>query len=85
MEAGVAKKVKPLKVEKTRKKTDMKENIGKVFVNLGQVIFGTICLGGVLRGEIPHYIMIMSGFAGAMIFISFGLLLSAKEKKDKEV
>jgi hypothetical protein len=28
--------------------------------------------------------MIISGFAGAMIFILFGLLLSAKEQKNKE-
>jgi hypothetical protein len=79
----MVKQVKQAKVKK--KETDMKENIGKVFVNLGQVIFGTICLGGVLRGGIPHYIMIIAGFAGAMIFITFGLLLSAKERKDKEV
>jgi hypothetical protein len=48
----MAKKEK--QVKKPRKVTDIKENVGEVFVNLGQVIFATICLGGVLRGEIPH-------------------------------
>jgi putative Mn2+ efflux pump MntP len=65
-------------------KTDIKENTGKVITNLGQLIFGTLFLGSVLRGEIPHYIMLIAGFIGAGIFIWVGLLLSAKKQKDKE-
>ncbi|GHV41741.1 hypothetical protein AGMMS49546_18300 [Spirochaetia bacterium] len=66
-----------------KRKTDLVENIGKVLVNLGQVIFGTLFLGGVLRGEVSQYIMVLSGIVGATIFIVLGLLLSAKEKEDK--
>jgi putative Mn2+ efflux pump MntP len=78
----MAKKIKPVK--SPGRKTDIKENTGKVFINLGQVVFGTFFLGGVLRGEISHYIMIIAGIIGAGILISLGLLLSAKEQKRKE-
>jgi len=36
----MAKQVKPPK--KAKRKTDIKENGGKVLINLGQVIFGTL-------------------------------------------
>jgi len=72
------------KVEKPKKETNTKENIGKVFINLGQLIFGTLFLGSVLRGELPQYLMMAAGFVSALIFIVFGILLSAKERKDKE-
>jgi len=50
----MTKQVKPPK--KAKKKTDIKENGGKVLINLGQLIFGTVrhgwrcfqALGGVL-------------------------------------
>jgi len=76
----MAKQVKPPK--KAKKETDMKENIGKVLVNFGQVLFATLFLGGVLRGSIPPYIMILSGAVSVLVFVFLGLLLTAKEKKD---
>jgi hypothetical protein len=80
MRKGLAKKVE----KKPKRKTDLRENVGKVFVNIGQMVFGTLFLGGVLRGEVPQYLMVLSGMAGAVPFITAGLLLSAREKKDKE-
>ncbi|GHV81208.1 hypothetical protein AGMMS49944_29990 [Spirochaetia bacterium] len=81
---GMAKKPVEKKERKPKRKTDLVENSGKVLVNLGQVVFGTLFLGGVLRGEVPQYIMVLSGIVGATVFIVLGLLLSAKEKEDKE-
>ena len=69
---------------KVGKKTDIKENAGKVLVNLGQLMFGTLFLGGVLRGEMPQYIIMIAGFAGAAILIFIGLIVSAKERKTTE-
>jgi hypothetical protein len=66
------------------KKTDIIENGGKVLVNLGQLMFGTLFLGGVLRGEMPKYIMMLAGVAGAILFIMIGLFISAKERKTTE-
>jgi len=60
------------------------ETIGKVLINLGQVVFGTLFLGGVLRGEIPHYIMVVTGIIGAMLLLSLGIILSTKRQKSEE-
>jgi len=68
---------------KVKKKTDIIENGGKVLINLGQLMFGTLFLGSVLRGEAPQYIMMIAGIVGAFIFIIIGLLASAKEQKKK--
>jgi hypothetical protein len=84
--SGVIMAKKPVrKKEKTlKKKTNLAENIGKVLVNLGQIVFATLFLGGVLRGEVPQYIMVISGIVGTTILIVLGLLLSAKGKENTE-
>jgi hypothetical protein len=66
---------------KVKKKTDILENAGKVLINLGQLMFGTLFLGSVLRGEVPRHIMMIAGIVGAGISIIVGLLASAKERK----
>jgi len=77
--------VRPVKKpKKNGKKTDIIENTGKVFINLGQLMFGTLFLGSVLRGEMPQYIIMTAGFAGAGILIFIGLIASAKERKTTE-
>jgi hypothetical protein len=45
------------------------------------MVFGTLFLGGVLRGEVPQYLMVLSGIGGALILITVGLLLSSKDKE----
>jgi len=76
----MAQKEKPPKG--TKKETDIKENVGKVLLNFGQILFATLFLGGVLRGELPPYLMMLSGAASAIVFVVVGLLLTVKEKKD---
>jgi len=75
---------KEKKPNKAGKKTDIKENAGKVLVNLGQLMFGTLFLGSVLRGELPQYLIMLAGVTGAILFIMIGLLISAKERKTTE-
>jgi putative Mn2+ efflux pump MntP len=75
---------KEKKPKKTGKKTDIIENTGKVFINLGQLMFGTLFLGSVLRGGMPQYIMMTAGIVGAGILILIGLFASAKERKTTE-
>ena len=78
-------KAKPIKgPKKAGKKTDIIENAGKVFINLGQLMFGTLFLGSVLRGGISHYIIMIAGIIGAVILIVIGLFISAKEQKTTE-
>jgi len=77
----MAKEKKP---KKTVKKTDIIENGGRVLVNLGQLMFGTLFLGSVLRGELPQYLIMLAGGVGAVLFIMLGLIVSAKEQKTTE-
>jgi hypothetical protein len=67
--------------EKQRQPTTMKENTGKVLIDLGKLMFGSFILGGVLRGEVPQFIILISGFVGAITFIAFGLVLTNKNKE----
>jgi hypothetical protein len=77
----MSKKEKP---KKTGKKTDIIENAGKVLINLGQLMFGTLFLGSVLRGGMQQYILMIAGTVGAGIIILLGLFISAKERKTTE-
>jgi len=75
---------KEKKPKKIGKKTDIIENGGKVLINLGQLMFGTLFLGSVLRGGIQQYILMIAGTIGAGILIIIGLFISAKERKTTE-
>ena len=68
------------KPNKLKKQTTTKEDAGKLLLDLGKLVFGSIFLGGVLRGEIPQKILLIAGFIGASIFCIIGLLFVAKEK-----
>ena len=74
---------KEKKPKKTGKKTDIIENVGKVMINLGQLMFGTLFLGTVLRGEMPHYIIMIAGITGAVLFIKSALPLPQKNEKPR--
>ena len=69
-------------MKKPKRQTDFRENTGKVLIDLGKLVFGGIFLGGVLRGEIPHVILVAGGFIVAVLFCSFGLRAISKEKKN---
>jgi predicted RNA-binding protein len=70
------------KSPKKRAKTTIKENIGKVLIDVGKLIFGSIFLGSILRGEIPQVILMISGFAVASTLLAAGVLLVTKEEKN---
>ena len=67
-----------------RAKTTIKENIGKVLIDVGKLIFGSIFLGGILRGEIPQAILAIGGLVIAIALLAIGILLVTKREKDGE-
>ena len=71
-------------MKKQRKQTTFKEDAGKILIDLGKIVFGSIFLGGFLRGEVPHTILVISGFVATVIFFIIGLLWVSKEKKIKQ-
>ncbi|MDR1801966.1 MAG: hypothetical protein LBQ94_00025 [Treponema sp.] len=65
----------------SKSKTTIKEDAGKLLLEAAKLVFGSLCLGGVLRGELPHVMLIIVGFAVAFVLGIVGLNL-AKKKKD---
>ena len=60
----------------------MKENVGKLMLDLGKLVVGGIIIGGILRGEVSQVILITGGSIAAAILFIFGLLWTVKEKKE---
>jgi Ca2+/H+ antiporter len=73
-----------ISMKKQKKRTTLREDTGKILIDLGKVVFGSIFLGGFLRGEIPHTILVISGFVVTLTFFVIGLLWVTKEKKADE-
>ena len=71
-------------MKRPRKQTTFKEDAGKLLLDLGKLVFGSIFLGGVLRGEIPHGVLVIGGFTTAIIFCTIGLLCVTREKNNGE-
>jgi len=69
-------------MKKPKKQTTIKEDTGKLLLDIGKLVFGSIFLGGVLRGEVPQGMLIIGGFTTAIIFCTVGLLWISKEKKN---
>lgn len=70
---------------KPRKQTTIKEDSGKLLQDIGKLIFGSMFLGGVLRGELPQNILLIVGFIGALTFCVAGLILAAKKKDNVDM
>ena len=71
-------------MKKSRNQTNFRENAGKLLIDLGKLIFGSIFLGGVLRGEIPQAMLVIGGFTAAIIFCLIGLWAMTQEKKNED-
>jgi len=71
-------------MKKPRKQTTLREDIGKLLLDVGKLMFGSIFLGSILRGEVPRAILGASGFAAAMIMFIIGICLVKKEKETGE-
>jgi len=73
------------KEKRPKKETTFKENLGKLMLDIGKLIFGGLFIAGILRGELPHTAIILSGLMLAIVGFVIGLLLTTEEKKkDKE-
>jgi len=64
-------------------KTNIKENAGKLLLDVSKLTFASFILGGILRGELPQYILIIAGVVVSLLCAVIGLLWTSK-KTDKE-
>jgi len=72
------------KVEKPKK--NIRENAGKLLLDVAKLTFASFILGGILRGELPQYILIIAGCVVSLVCAILGILWTSKEidTKDKE-
>jgi hypothetical protein len=74
-------------MEHSRKKppTNIKENAGKLLLDVAKLTFGSFILGGILRGELPQHILIVAGIIVATVCAAVGLVWTSEEvTKNKE-
>jgi uncharacterized membrane protein YraQ (UPF0718 family) len=64
-------------VEKLGKRPDLLKNAGRLFLNIGQLIFGSIFLGSVIKGNLPQMMLMLGGLFVALLFFIAGLLLTS--------
>jgi len=70
----------------SKSKTSIKEDTGKFRQRVGgleaaKLIFGSIYLGGVLRGELPNAMLIIGGSVMAFVLGVIGLNLAKKKER----
>ncbi|MDR1785223.1 MAG: hypothetical protein LBR23_01980 [Spirochaetaceae bacterium] len=63
------------------KKLKIVEDIGKVMIDVGKLVLGSIALGGILRGNIEPFFLLLAGFASSATLIVGGLVLLAMSKE----
>jgi len=56
------------------------ENLGKLLLDMAKLMFASFILGGILKGELPQYIVIAAGIIFFVIFAAAGLILTSIKK-----
>ena len=67
-----------------KKQTNFKDNLGKLLLDIGKLVFGGMFIAGILRGELPQAMIIMGGLTLAVVTFALGLLFTTKEQKTEE-
>ena len=64
-----------------KKHSAIRGSTGKLLLDIGKLTFGSFILGGILRGEVPQYILLTLGALVTAICLFLGLWLSEDEKE----
>jgi len=67
-----------------KKRTTIKEDAGKLLLDIGRMVTGSIVLGILLRGGIPDDILLIAGVAVAAVLYLVGLNLGKREIKTEK-
>ena len=71
-------------MKKLKKKTTLKENIGKYLLDVSKLILTSIVLSGILRREIPQDFLLTIGVSAVIVTFIAGVSLVTKEIKAGE-
>ena len=74
------------KIKKRRQKwaTTFREDLGKLLLDIGRLVNGSIVLGILLRGDIPDDILLKAGVALVAVLYVTGLFLGIKRIKTEK-
>ena len=61
---------------------ELRENLGKFLLDLSKLTFASFILGGILKGQLPQYLIIAAGVIIFALLAVFGLRFSS-QKKDR--
>ena len=71
-------------MKKLKKRTTLKEDIGKMLFEVGRMALGSIVIGILLRGETPDDILLIAGIAVVAVCFIMSIILGLREiKTDK--
>jgi hypothetical protein len=71
-------------MKKLKKRTTLKEDIGKMLFEVGRMALGSMVIGVLLRGETPDDILLIAGVAAVAVCFLLSLILGKREiKTDK--
>jgi uncharacterized membrane protein YraQ (UPF0718 family) len=66
-------------MENLRKLTTFKEDVGKLLLDFGKLIFGGIVLGSIIRGGYSHEVLLVGGLISVALACALGLLFVKKD------
>ncbi|MDR2717427.1 MAG: hypothetical protein LBB89_05110 [Treponema sp.] len=59
---------------------ELRDNLGKLLLDMAKLTFASFILGGILKGELPQNILIAAGCIVFLIFAVAGLVLTSRKK-----
>ena len=66
-------------MKKPRKRTTLKEDMGKFLLDFGKLVFAGIVFGSIMRSQIPQDTLLTTGLAIAIVSCIGGLILGIRE------
>jgi hypothetical protein len=55
------------------------DNIGKLCIDLGKLLFASLVLGNIIKGDIDRSYMIIGGSAAALALVTIGIVLTSSK------
>ena len=66
----------------TQPATTLKEDLGKLLLDVGKILLGGFVIGVILRYEIPRDILLTIGVSATIVAFVVGLIMGKKNKND---
>jgi putative Ca2+/H+ antiporter (TMEM165/GDT1 family) len=60
-----------------------RENLGKMLLDMAKLTFGSFILGGILKGEVPQYLILIIGGVLFVILAVMGLWFSSTKTQEE--